>query len=88
MKAKDNQSLVDISIQNCGGAEAAFSFAKLNGISITDDPLGLELSTPEIIDSSFTKYYADRKIIPATASNEQITEVSRVFFEELPIEFM
>ena len=89
MKALSGQTLFDIAIQSCGSAEAAFELAVLNGMSVTDDLVpGQELIMPDVVNNSISSYYDNKSLTPATASNEQITEVSRVFFEELPIEFM
>jgi len=89
MKALSGQTLFDIAIQSCGSAQAAFKLAVLNGMSVTDDLVpGQELIMPDVVNNSISSYYDNKSLTPATASNEQITEVSRVFFEELPIEFM
>ena len=89
MKALSGQTLFDIAIQSCGSAEAAFELAVLNGISVTDDLVpGQELVMPDVVNKNISTYYANKSLTPATVSNEQINEVPRVFFEELPIEFM
>lgn len=89
MKVLQGQSLIDISIQELGSAEGAFDLAMLNGLNITDEiPAGFDISLLATVNKSTAGYYANKAIKPATADNKVITEVSRVFFEELPIEFM
>lgn len=88
MKALQGQSLVDIAVQKVGAAEAAYDIARLNGVSITDDAFVHELSIPEVQNKDIAAYYATKNINPATASDEITGDISRIFFEELPIEFM
>ena len=88
MKVLQGQTLIDIAIQELGSAEGAYDLAVLNGISVTDELIpGQELQLPVINNKSVAAYYANKAIKPATNANESITEVSRVWFEELPIEF-
>ena len=88
MKALAGQSLVDIAVQELGSVEGVFELAKLNGISVTDDLIpGQELTLPIISNIPIANYYANKGIKPATADNEVIDNVERVFFEELSIEF-
>lgn len=61
------QSLIDVAIQCCGSAEAAYDIAVLNGLSITDDlTAGLELTIPAAVNSSIVSYYTQKGIKPAT----------------------
>ena len=88
MKVLQGQSIFDIAIQELGSAEGAYALAELNGLSITDELMtGHDLSLPDVQNRSISNYYANKAIKPATADNEVITDVSRVFFKELPIEF-
>ena len=88
MKVLQGQTLIDIAIQELGSAEAAFDLGMLNGLSVTDELTpGQELKLPVISNKSVAAYYVNKAIKPATVDNEPITEVSRVWFEELPIEF-
>lgn len=67
MKAKKDQSILDLAIIASGSAEAAFAFALLNDISITDDPdLLADLDKSSIINKEIVAYYANNGIIPAT----------------------
>jgi hypothetical protein len=89
MKVLAGQSLIDIAIQELGSAEGAYNLAVLNGMSITDDLVpGQELVMPDVVNKNISTYYANKSLTPATVYNVQINEVPRVFFEELPIEFM
>ena len=66
MKMLEGQSLFDIAIQSCGSAEAAFEFAVLNGVSLTDD-VTIELSVPDVVDADIASYFANKRLQPATA---------------------
>lgn len=88
IKVLKGQSVIDIAIQELGSVEGVYTLATQNGISITDELVpGQEIQLPNIQNKSISAYYANKAIKPATASTDQITEVSRVFFEELPFEF-
>ena len=88
MKVLSGQTLFDIAIQELGSAEAAYGLAVLNNLSVMDslDP-GQELQLPTVDNRSVSEYYSNKGIKPATSDGSVITEVSRVFFEELSIEF-
>lgn len=66
MRVLEGQSLFDIAIQSCGSAEAAFEFAVLNGVSLTDD-VDVELLVPAVIDTDIASYFANKGLQPATA---------------------
>ena len=64
----EGQSLLDIAIQCCGSAEAAYDIAVLNGLSIADDlTAGRELTIPAAVNSSVVSYYTQKGIKPSTA---------------------
>ncbi len=65
------QSLWDMAIEHCGSADAAFAMAELNKISPTESRLtaGQELLTPEPINKSVAKHYAQRQLVPATQTD-------------------
>ena len=89
MKALQGQSLFDIATIHLGSSLGAYDLAALNGLSVTDKLTpGQELLLPPVINKSIVDYYANKGIQPATEYNEEIDSVDRVFFEELPIEFM
>jgi hypothetical protein len=67
MRALEGQTLFDIAIQSCGSAEAAFDFAVLNGVSLTDEPTLIDV-VPGIIDADIAAYFAKKNIQPATAA--------------------
>lgn len=46
---RNNQTLPDIAVQECGNIEAAFDIARLNGLSLTD-----ELKTGQTLDIACT----------------------------------
>ena len=76
----EGQSLLDIAIQCCGSAEAAYDIAVLNGLSIADDLVaGRELSIPAAVNSSVVSYYTQKGIRPATNIT---TEAENALIEE------
>lgn len=69
----DGQSLFDIAIQQCGTVEAAFSFAILNDIAVTDElKVGTVLATAPVQNRRIAEYYAMKSLAPATASGVSI----------------
>lgn len=62
------QSLLDVGVQHAGGAEAAFDFALLNGLSLTDDlePAALLDAAPTFSRPIRDRYATDR-LEPATS---------------------
>lgn len=38
MKAERGQTLIDVAVQHCGSAEAAWAIAERNGLGLTDSP--------------------------------------------------
>lgn len=63
----EGQSLIDVAIQCCGSAEAAYEIAVLNGLSITDDlAAGRELNIPTAVNATIVSYYTQKGIKPAT----------------------
>jgi hypothetical protein len=67
MKVLSGQTILDIAIQSCGGIEAAFDLAMLNGLNPTDDLIpGQELILPDVIDSDVQQYFQNKNIHPAT----------------------
>lgn len=72
MKAivKQGQTLWDVAIQHCGSADAAFSIARLNNISLTSMPTpGTDLIVPGVQNKLVVNYYTNNAIVPATGSN-------------------
>lgn len=64
------QNLLDVAVHRCGAFAAVIGLALLNNISITDDLLpGSSLLLPEPVEPEVVKYFADGKIIPATAED-------------------
>jgi hypothetical protein len=80
IKALQNQSLLDIAIQEFGSAEAAFDIALLNDLSITDElTAGQVLEIPffekmEFANRPIADYYKNRGLKPATALSENADE--------------
>lgn len=67
ISVKDNQSIIDMAIQHCGSAEAAFDLAALNGLSITDKLVpGQTLILPDVVNRNIVEYYAGKGIVPTT----------------------
>lgn len=62
------QTLFDIALQYCGGIDAAFEIAAINGLSISDTlSVGMLLRIPEQQNLKTARYYKDNGIKPATA---------------------
>ncbi len=88
MKVKRGQSLIDIAVQGCGSAEAAYDLASLNGLSITDSPVpGSVFVIPGVVNNAVSSLYMEKGIAPATLSDVDVESVERVFFEEMSLEF-
>lgn len=74
MRALEVQTLFDIAIQSCGSAEAAFDFAVLNGVSLTDEPVVIDV-VPGIVDADIAAYFLNKNIQPATGLVEAAERV-------------
>lgn len=69
------QSLLDISIQECGSIETVFAIAERNGISITEDLIvgqAIMFSSEEIVKKKVVATLATFGIKPATAVTTNI----------------
>ncbi len=85
----EGQSLLDIAIQCCGSAEAAYDIAVLNGLSIADDLVaGRELSIPAAVKSSVVSYYTQKGIRPATALTDTDTAFGGIDYMGIEIDFI
>lgn len=55
---KLNQSIIDIAMEHCGSAEAAWDIAVANGVSMTDDiSVGSGLELPCVVSSRIVNHY-------------------------------
>ncbi len=75
-----NQSLFDISVQQCGGIEAVFEIAERNGLSITDKLIAgstIEISEDTMIDKTIIDYYQMKGIKPATDASIEVMDSLR-----------
>jgi hypothetical protein len=71
MKVLNGQSILDIAIQACGSATAAFALAVANGLSVTDDLIpGQDLVVPAVVNSDVVTYYVNNGIVPVTGVND------------------
>jgi hypothetical protein len=75
VKVLNNQSLLDIAIQELGSADAAFDIALINNINITDDlQTGQILQIPQTANDyvrrQIVNYYKINEIKPATEWQE------------------
>jgi hypothetical protein len=62
-----NQTIIDLAIQHSGSAEAAFSLAAINGLSVTDAlTVGTELLNVPVVNQAIVDYYAANGIVPAS----------------------
>ena len=79
MKVLSGQTLFDIAIQSCGGTEAAFELAVLNGLNLTDDLVpGQELVLPEVVNADIALYFKNKNIQPATLLTVQAQVIGSV----------
>jgi hypothetical protein len=79
MKVLSGQTIFDISIQSCGGIEAAFDLAMLNGLNPTDDLVpGQELLLPDVVNSDVQQYFQNKNIHPATLLTVQAKVIGSV----------
>lgn len=68
VRVVERQSLLDIAVVKCGGVEAAFELALLNGLGITDTiSAATELQLPGVANKSIVSYYVTKGYNPATA---------------------
>lgn len=79
MKVLSGQTILDIAIQSCGGIEAAFDLAMLNGLNPTDDLVpGQELVLPDVVNSDIQEYFQNKNIHPATLLTVQSQVIGSV----------
>jgi len=73
----NSQSLLDIAIQHCGGAEAAFDIALLNELVLSDNlEVGRQLIVPAKANRTIAEYYENRRLKPATGLTDlQFAEI-------------
>ncbi|MBP1637447.1 MAG: hypothetical protein H6Q18_236 [Bacteroidetes bacterium] len=89
MKAKERQTFIDLAIQACGSPEAAFDFALLNGVSLTDDPgVGVELAVPPVVNTAIATYYANKKLYPATGFTGEVPVSAGIGYWAIEIDFI
>lgn len=68
------QSLLDITIQECGSFEAAFTLAERNGLAVTDELAvgqAVEFAPEDISKKQVVASLAAQGVKPATAISEQ-----------------
>lgn len=67
-----NQTVLDCTLQQTGSLKKLFEFALENKTSITEElKAGSVFSFPEIDDPDIYNYLDNKKIIPATAINDE-----------------
>lgn len=71
IEVKDRQTVMDVALQYCGSAEAAFEICFLNDFSLSFkiEP-GTFLKVPEATNQKIVDYYRVNKIEPATEDTE------------------
>jgi capsid protein len=75
----ENQSLLDIAIQEDGSVMAAFDWALKNGLSITDDLVpGQKLLIPNSVfrNADVANYFKGKKQMVATGFNNTIEDLT------------
>lgn len=74
-KVASGQSLFDVAIERLGSAEAAFSLAVENGLSVTDElQPGQELIIPKAFNKKVASLFQNRNIVPVTGVDESDDE--------------
>jgi hypothetical protein len=73
---RNNQTLLDLSLQTTGSVEEAFNLALANGLGITDEvATGTLLARTDVVDEMVVEQYTADRIIPATGITvEQLLE--------------
>jgi len=69
-KPEQGQNILDLAIQYCGDASAAFEIALLNGFSLTDDLAADKvLELPAEVDIAIANYFKNNGLVPATGTS-------------------
>lgn len=69
------QTLEDIAVQWCGGEEAVWELARLNGLGLTADIIpGALLRLPTVVDKRVRRVYVERGWAPAAGGVEEVQE--------------
>jgi hypothetical protein len=77
----DNQNMLDLAVQECGGVASVFDFAMLNGLSITEVPdIGVKLEVPTVkavpeIALFFKKHSTRIATAPTSAADHYIQQL-------------
>ena len=89
VKVLSQQSLLDLAIQIAGSPEAVIELAIKNDLSITDDlTAGNDiLDDIGIVNTDIAGYYANKKLTPATWSEDEIEEIAGEGIEFWAIEY-
>lgn len=77
--ARNNQSLPDIALQECGTIEAAFDIARHNGLSLTDELIAgqtLDIACTTACTESVVGELAADGVKPATAPSSGEVEAA------------
>ena len=89
-KIIENQSLLDVAIQEDGSVLAVFDWAEANGISVTDDLFpGQVLTAPvsEYRNAEVVEYFKNRGRLIATNYNQGYNAGFETPWGEFPISF-
>lgn len=84
MKALQGQTLIDLTLQSSGSADAAILAAIANDVSLTADlDVGSELDDINVQNATIATYYENKSLKPATA----LTDVENNVSNEQGLEF-
>lgn len=84
----EDQSLLDVAIQECGSVEAVFELAVNNDLSVTDTVIsGNTIKGATKIKTAIADYFSVHRLRPATTETQTNIEYSRLFGEEFGEEF-
>lgn len=71
IEVRDRQCLMDIALECCGVADAAFVIAEMNDVSVSEvlEP-GTVLEVPAVMERKVVDYYQRNSISPATVEED------------------
>lgn len=65
MTGKDRQTVADMAVERCGGAEAMFDIARHNGIAVDAEAAGTDLADEPVAERRVAEYIQSQGFSPA-----------------------
>lgn len=76
IKASDRQTIIDLAVQELGSVEAAFVFALINDLALTDDTVpGQEFLLSDVNNETLVNYYSQKNIKPTTGLSDDDNDI-------------